>query len=124
MFKRNLVDVLSISKKYKTNAGNSSDEENILRMESLAKTLVLIDLLKETEKNYELIDFEIMDVKIINKQFRKFSVKEENNYLVFFSIFIILQSIIIIILFRENIFSESSLKIKIKRLIGEINKQP
>ena len=107
-FKDNLLN--NLNKKNLTLDGGYS-ETNILKMEELAKNLLLIDLLeKESLSDNNRLDFNINELIVIKKVYRDLSLKEQNLYLLTFSIFIIIQIIFTLILFKVNIFDKKNLK--------------
>ena len=127
LIKRQLVDLIYESKQQESNKLENDkkttkfSKDYILRMDSLAKSLVLIDLLKNEDESYELIDFDIMDLTLVKKVSRNLTNKKRNNFLFFISLFIILQFLVTFIIYRKTIFLKKNTRIKIKKLISKIN---
>lgn len=127
LIKRQLVDLIYESKQLESDKLKNDEKttkfskEYILRMDSLAKTLVLIDLLKNQEESYQLIDFDILDLTLVKKISRDLTKKKENNFLFFISLFIILQFLVTFIIYRKTIFLKKNTGKKIKKLISKIN---
>ena len=115
-FKDNLLN--NLNKKNLTLDGGYS-ESNILKMEALAKNLLLIDLLKKnsTSDDIKVLDFNVNEFIVIKKVYRNLSLKEQNLYLLTFSIFIIIQIIFTLILFKVNIFDKKNLKKNFMKII-------
>ena len=114
-FKDNLLN--NLNKKNLTLDGGYS-ESNILKMEALAKNLLLIDLLKKNStSDIKVLDFNVNEFIVIKKVYRNLSLKEQNLYLLTFSIFIIIQIIFTLILFKVNIFDKKNLKKNFMKII-------
>ena len=107
-FKDNLLN--NLNKKNLT-LDDGYSESNIFKMEELAKNLLLIDLLeKDHFSGTNGLDFNVNELIVIKKVYKDLSLKEQNLYLLTFSIFIIIQIIFTLILFKVNIFDKKNLK--------------
>ena len=114
-FKDNLLN--NLNKKNLT-LDDGYSESNIFKMEELAKNLLLIDLLeKDHFSGTNGLDFNVNELIVIKKVYKDLSLKEQNLYLLTFSIFIIIQIIFTLILFKVNIFDKKNLKKNFMKII-------
>ena len=118
LIKKDLIEF--IYNKKKENKEGKESSQNINQLDNLLMTFVLTDLLNRKSKDYAIIDFNIMDLKLIKKISSTLIKKKESQILLFISAFIILQTIVILIFFRKTFFLKISNVKKIKRIITKI----
>ena len=95
----------------------------LLEIDNLTSNLVLLSYLDETKDENriaKIIDFDLMDLIIVKKIFSDLSKKNENQLMLFISIFIILQTIIILIFFKKTFILKTSHRKKINKIISKL----
>lgn len=120
LIKRDLIDFIYDLKKGKEENKKFS-QDYISKLDNLLITLMLSGFLNEEEEKYEIIDFNILDLKLIKKVTSTLSKKEESKFLLFISIFIILQTTVTLIFFRKILLVKISKGKKIKKFISKLN---
>ena len=104
LIKKDLIEF--IYNKKKENKEGKESSQNINQLDNLLMTFLLTDLLniRKKSKDYAIIDFNIMDLKLIKKISSTLIKKKESQILLFISAFIILQTIVILIFFKKTFF--------------------